>query len=194
MRDRREPWKWPLSIGLAVGLMLVVALWLPRSWLGFLLVPRGADHPAEMAGPPPWLTLLPPPVIQVVTPEDDTPPDPVTTRLSAVHQDPRWWEDGWAVSTTTDQSLFAPTVPTPDDTLQLLLTELGLGVDFMTRARPDSVLAARLFLLQLEDGFRYEELKPYFESVTRARTYADINARAADMYDEPLSQEIQVPD
>ncbi len=194
MRNGGELWKWLVSIGLAVGLMLAAALWLPRSWLSFLLAPRDLIEQYETAAPDHWLVLVPPPVIEVIIPETDELPEPETPPPPTLHHDPRWWQDGWAAVTANDQALFAPVVPTLTDTLQLLLTELGLGVDSITQARPDSLLAARLFLLQLEDGFRYEELKPYFESVTRARTYADINSRAADMYDEPLAQDIVVPD
>ena len=80
------------------------------------------------------------------------------------------------------------------DTVGRVLGALGLGADFMTRAKPDSVLAARLFNLQLEDSFRYDELKPFLTRMARSRAYADILAQAADMYDEHLSQEIRVPD
>ena len=64
----------------------------------------------------------------------------------------------------------------------------------MTRARPDSVLAARLFLMQVEDSFRFDELKPYLQAMARSRDYADIMSRAADMYDNFLATEIMTPD
>jgi len=95
--------------------------------------------------------------------------------------------------TEADAALFAPQAA-ESDTVSLLLTELGLGTEFLTRTEPDSVLAARLFLLQVEDQFRYDELKPYLTHLARSKAYADILSRAADMYDEHLQQEIQVPD
>jgi len=194
MRDRREPWKWPVAIGLAVSLMLTVAFWLPRSWLGFLL--SGGDSAAVVDSGPggQWLTLLPPPPVGILEAQADLPQADEAPLRQPLAEDPRWWREGWAVDTARDETLFAPPAAALDDTVRLLLGGLGLGVDFMTRARPDSILAARLFLMQLEDGFRYDELKPYLSSLARARAYADIMSRAADMYDEHLRQEIQVPD
>ncbi len=197
MRDRHEPWKWPLCVGVAVSLMLVLAFGLPRSWLGFLL--SGSNAVAVDAAPPPeqWLVLMPPPVWDISEPEPDPPPElqkPPEDLVDQMHQDPRWWTERWAVAAEQDEGLFARPRPAAVDTIQLLLAELGLGASFMTRAQPDSVLAARLFLLQLEDSFRYEELKPYLIQMARSQTYANILAKAADMYDEHLSQTIQVPD
>jgi len=174
--------------------MLAAALWLPRSWLGFLVGSRDPDGSGGRVTQGQWLTLLPPPALAIHDPAADRPLDPDRPQPAALHQDPRWWQDGWAVRTVGDEALFAPTAPAADDTLLLLLSELGLGVDFMTRARPDSVLAARLFLLHVEDAFGYDELKPYLLQMGRAKDYADIMSRAADMYDEHLAQEIQVPD
>lgn len=193
MRDRVDPWKWPVSITMAVGLMLAAALWLPRSWLGFLLSPRGPTGALEQQIESSWLVVQPPPELEVVLPEADPQPPLPPLSLPRLHQDPRWWTNGWIVGAEQDEALFATSPATPD-TLQLLLTELGLDADFGSEARPDSVLAARLFLLQLHDGLRYDELKPYLTQLSRASAYADILSRAADMYDEHLRQEIRVPD
>ncbi len=194
MRDRREPWKWPLCIGVALSLMLVAAFGLPRSWLEFLLA--GGEHTALNQDPAreQWLVLLPPLEFEVFEPQLEPPPDKQDVPVPKLHQDPRWWTERWTVAADRDAALFAPTSPAADDTVRLLLAELGLGVDFMTRAKPDSVLAARLFLLQLEESFRYDELKPYLNQLARSKTYADILSKAADMYDEHLAQTIQVPD
>ena len=194
MRDRREPWKWPVCVGLAVSLILVLALGLPRSWLGFLLSDGEADESGLGIAKEDWLVLLPPPSLEVLQPDIELPADSPDQPLPRIHQDPRWWTARWTVAAESDTALFAPPAPTAQDTVRLLLGELGLGVDFMTRARPDSVLAARLFLLQVEDNFRYDELKPYLDQMRRSKTYADILSRAADMYDENLGQTIQVPD
>ncbi len=78
--------------------------------------------------------------------------------------------------------------------MTVVLQALGLGADFMNRARPDSVLASRLFMLQVEDNFRYDELKPFLTQMARSRAYADILSRAADMYNEHLDRTVQVPD
>jgi len=193
MRDRRDPWKWPVSIGLALSLTLAVVFWLPRSWLGFLLSPRAPSARVDRQGNQRWLILVPPPRVEVVTEASDPPP-PERPPPRPLHQDPRWWSEGWVVGAAADAALIAPTVPSAEDTLRLILAELGLGVDFITRVRPDSVLAARLFLLQLEDSFRFDELKPYLSQLGRAEARADLMSRVADMYDEPLRQEIRVPD
>lgn len=193
MRDRRDPWKWPVSIGMALTLTLAVGLWLPRSWLGFLLSPPVPTTRIEGQTHRRWQTILPPPVVEVADPTlRPAPPDRPAPR--PLRQDPRWWSEGWVVSAAEDKALFVAPVPTAADTIRLVLAELGLGVDFMTRARPDSVLAARLFMLQLEDNLRFDELKPYLTQLGRAKAYGDIISRVADMYDEPLRQEIQVPD
>ena len=194
MRDRRDPWKWPVSIGLALSLALAVVFWLPRSWLGFLLAPVPESFRVAGRQNRPWLVLLPPPAVEVIAPETEPPPSPDNLPLRPLHQDPRWWSAGWIVGAAEDAALFESTTSTAEDTLRLVLAELGLGVDFMTRARPDSVMAARLFLLRVEDSFRYDELKPHLTHLSRAKAYADLMSRAADMYDEPLAQEIQVPD
>ncbi len=65
---------------------------------------------------------------------------------------------------------------------------------FLGRTRPDSLLASRLFLLRVEDSFKFDELKPYLSAMARSRDYADIMSRAADMYDHFLAQEIMTPD
>ncbi len=194
MRDRREPWKWPTCIGLALSLMLVLAFSLPRSWLGFLLSGGEVDEVGLGRPQEQWLVLLPPPTLEIFQPEIEPPTDESKQPLPRLHQDPRWWTERWTVAAERDAALFAPMAPAAEDTVRLLLGELGLGVDFMTRARPDSVLAARLFLLQVEDSFRYDELKPYLDQMRRSKTYADILSKAADMYDEHLGQSIQVPD
>ena len=49
-------------------------------------------------------------------------------------------------------------------------------------------------MLQLEDSFKFDELKPYLRAMTKSRAYADILSRAADMYDDFLGTEIMTPD
>ena len=194
MRKRREPWKWPLCFGVAVSLMLVVAFGLPRSWLGFLLPGGEGSELDQDPASEQWLILMPPPEWEVFEPRLEPAPPPHDHSAPKLHQDPRWWTARWTVAAQNDEALFTPLDAATEDTVRLLLAELGLGVDFMTRAQPDSMMAARLFLLQLEDSFLYDELKPFLHQVTRSRAYADILSRAADMYDEPLAQTIQVPD
>lgn len=193
MRDRHDPWKWPVSIALALVLTLATALWLPRSWLGFLLAPRAPAVPEQQNRRRAWLALQPPPEVEVSPPQRDPHPPSAPPPLRRLHQDPRWWTEGWVAGAAQDEALYAPATK-PSATRHLLMTELGLGAEPGAEARPDSALAVRLFVLRLRDGFRYDELKPYLSQRSRADAYADILSRAADMYDEHLQQEIRVPD
>ena len=94
--------------------------------------------------------------------------------------------------TTTDSPAVRRQAPA--DSVAILLTALGVERDFMTLVRPDSVMASRLFLMQVEDSFKFDELKPYLEAMARSRDYADMMSRAADMYDDFLATEIMTPD
>jgi hypothetical protein len=135
--------------------------------------------------------IVPPPELESVVWAPLVPPVSPESRLEP---DARWWTAGWAVSTRDDESLFRAPATGKSDTLAVILGALGLGSDFMTRARPDSVLASRLVLLRLNDGFRFDGLKPWLEHLNRSETYRDILLRAAELYDEPLGQEIRVPE
>ena len=73
--------------------------------------------------------------------------------------DPDWWSRGWRSHDVDQEAASAPGRCT--DSVMILLTALGVERDFMSRARPDSLLAARLFMLQVEDSFKFDELKPY---------------------------------
>jgi hypothetical protein len=190
MRERGNPWRWPTAIAVALGLSLAAAFVVPRGWLSWLgpAGDGGLEH--SPASTRTWLVLQPPPSVESGI-RPPRPLEPASERR--LQPDPRWWSAGWAVSAQTDKALFRAPVTGLSDTLDTLLGALGLGADFMTRARPDSVLAARLFLLQIQDGFRFDELKPYLAQLQRSATYRDILSRAAELYDEPLDQEIRVP-
>ena len=91
-------------------------------------------------------------------------------------------------------SVAADPVETRRDSIAIALEMLDLTPSVLDLARPDSVLAARLHLMRIEDGVRFDELKPYLGAMTRANAYRDMMSRAADMYDEFLQSEIMVPD
>lgn len=120
----------------------------------------------------------------------DSPKD--RPREFAPIDDARWWTEGWRVQTITavNQDLRAAVA----DSVEFLLTELGLKIDFLQMVRPDSVLASQLFLLKVEDSFRFDELKPYLSALTRSRAYADMMSRAHDIHENFLQQEIMTPD
>ena len=193
MRDRGSPWKWPLCIGLALGLVFVTVYLVPRSWIDAFFSPLSLAERFEREEGGSWLVLLPPPSVQMVPDRQPDVPEPAEelSRLQT-HHDPEWWTRGWRVMTEgEDAASDRPAVP---DSVVILLAALGVERDFMSRARPDSVLAVRLFMLQVEDSFKFDELKPYLTAMARARDYADIMSRAADMYDDFLRTEIMTPD
>lgn len=193
MRDRRDPWKWPFSIGLTLAVFLGAAFLLPQPWIDAFFSPLSLLERLEKEPDPRWMVILPPPPIEMVPDfqPNATDPEPEPDR-DEIHQDPDWWSRGWVIRKVEE----APSAGSPaaDDSVAILLTALGVERDFINRARPDSVLAARLFILQVEDSFNFDEMKPYLSAMARSRDYADIMSRAADMYDYFLDSEIMTPD
>ena len=193
MRDRRDPWKWPVCIGSTLAMFLVAVFLLPQSWIDAFFSPLSLVERLQRERGPEWLVILPPLPVEVVSdhqPETPAPrPDPARPQ---VHRDPDWWARGWRIRTSPVAPVVVPRAAA--DSVAILLAALGVERDFMSRARPDSVLASRLFLMQLEDSFRFDEMKPYLGAMTRARAYADIMSRVADMYDDFLATEIMTPD
>ncbi len=191
MHHHPDPWKWPFALITALAITAVVFFVIPLGWWDLLALPRQLpEHDARPEAR--WLILLPPPNFQTSPPDipNNIRKDQPIPKVPEV--DPRWWTDGWRIRVATEAHSLAH--PVAEDSVQYLLQELGLGVDFMTRSRPDSLLADRLMFMHLEDGFRFDELKPYLGAMTRARAYADVMSRAADMYDDFLQSSIMVPD
>ena len=193
MRDRRDPWKWPFSIGLTLVVFLGAAFLLPQPWIDAFFSPLSLLERMEREQDPQWMVILPPPPIEVVPDfqPDVTDPSPEPFH-DEDHQDPDWWSRGWIIRAVVEPpSTESQAVR---DSVAILLRALGVERDFINRTRPDSVLAARLFILQVEDSFNFDELKPYLSAMARSRDYADIMSRAADMYDYFLDSEIMTPD
>ena len=189
MRRRESPWRWPVCCGVAITLLAGFVLWTPRSWIAGFFSPLDLERPGRRETPAPWLVLLPPPEVTVVS------APPAEPDLAAPPPPPRaadWWSRGWRirVGAARDQD-FAPT---SEDSAHVLLQALHLDRNLDRLVRPDSVIAVRLLLLQREESLRFDELKPYLSAMARARAYRDIQARAADMYDDFLRQQIIVPD
>ncbi|MCK9995676.1 MAG: hypothetical protein KAH56_05260 [Candidatus Krumholzibacteria bacterium] len=193
MRDRRDPWKWPVCVGVTVAMVLATMFLLPQSWIDAFFSPLSLVERLEREQHPEWMVILPPPPVEMVPDHhtESSPPKPDPTSPEH-HRDPDWWSRGWRVMTTTDSPAVRSQAPA--DSVAILLTALGVERDFMTLVRPDSVMASRLFLMQVEDAFKFDELKPYLEAMARSRDYADIMSRAADMYDDFLATEIMTPD
>ena len=189
MRRRESPWRWPAAVGLTIGLLLAGVFLVPQSWFDAFFSPLDLGADDGRTKPRPWLVLVPPPQVAVLdrgtppAPPEPAPPEPATAD---------WWTRGWRVRVAED--LAAGLSPTPEDSSRVVLDALGLPTDLAMLVRPDSLLAARLLIMRREDGFRFDELKPYLQAMTRAAMYRDIQARAADMYDDFLHQDIIVPD
>ncbi len=193
MRDRRDPWKWPVCIGLTVAMVLMTVFFLPQSWIDAFFSPLSLVERLEREQGPRWMVILPPPPVEVVSDhQQETPAPRLDSARPETHRDPDWWSRGWRIRTVPEPPSAG--VRAAADSVAILLAALGVERDFMTRARPDSVMAVRLFLMQVEDSFRFDELKPYLSAMTRSRAYADIMSRAADMYDDFLATEIMTPD
>lgn len=188
MPSRLDILKWALC---GVAAMLLLGGLLALAERGLL---RGADSPPAAdrgwAEAPGWLTVLPP--------QFEVEPDlPVRRRSAPPPAAPwveaPWWRLAW-------QGAFAPTVSAmpsvadQGDTTQLILARLGLAPDLAAQARPDSVLAARLIWLTRREGYLPREVRPLLLSIGRAAAYRALAARAAEMYDEFLDQEIITTD
>ena len=162
---------------------------MPRAWIAFFFSPLDLDRFAATEAAAPWLVLLPPPEVAVAP---ETSADEPADRPAPTPPAPDWWTSAWRVRIADAQvEGFAAT---PRDSAHVLLDALHLSGDLSRLARPDSVIAARLLLLQREDSLRFDELKPYLHALARARVYRGVQARKADMYDDFLRQDIIVPD
>jgi len=174
-------------------MVLVTAFLLPQRWIDGFFSPLSLVERLQREQGPEWMVILPPPPVEMVSDHQlETPAPRLDPAWPETHRDPNWWSKGWRIRTVSETPAAKPRAAA--DSVGILLAVLGVERDFMTRVRPDSVLAARLFLLQVEDSFRFDEMKPYLSAMTRSRAYADIMSRSADMYDDFLATEIMTPD
>jgi len=193
MRDRRNPWKWPICIGLALTMVLVAGYLIPARWIDAFFSPLSLVERLEREQAPRWMVIIPSPQVEIVPDHQrETTPSRLDPKFPAPHRDPDWWTKGWRIRPVVEAG--PQEMQAVIDSARILLTALGVERDFMTRARPDSVLANRLALLRIEDSFKFDEMKPYLRAMIRSRAYADIMSRAADMYDDFLQTEIMTPD
>ena len=192
MRHDPNPWKWPTAILLAVVFLFGSVFLIPRSWIDFFFSPLSLELAADLDQPRGWLEILPPPVVEATREGPESEPDAPEPEPPVEWENPAWWQEGWRIK--TEAETIVAMRPSPRDSVVVLLIELGIGQDFLSMVRPDSVLAAQLHLLKLEDSYKFDEMKPYLSAMTRAAAYRDIRSRAADMYDDFLSYEIMTPD
>jgi len=192
MRTRHHPLKWPFSIGLALALFLGAVFWIPAEWIDFFFSPRNIAENQVAQRPGQWLNILPPPTIEIVPLDEKLPEATTQPPVTLPADDPDWWTQGWRIQTVSETRILLK--PTPVDSVKVILQALGIGMDFTRKALPDSVLNHQLMILGIEDGFAFEELKPYLSALTRARAMMDKKSRESDMYDEHLGSQIMVPD
>jgi hypothetical protein len=184
---RASPWRWPAAWALALGFLAAVVFLVPAAWIQWFFSPLDLER-GSRAEPRPWLVLVPPPEVLPAAPMDEPqkrPPAPAPTPPPA-----DWWTAAWRVRVADD--VAAGTAAASEDSDRIVLDALGLPTDLAMIVRPDSVMAARLLLMQREDSFRFDELKPYLSAMTRAAAYRDLQSRVADMYDDFLRQDIMV--
>jgi hypothetical protein len=192
MRSRHDPLKWPFSIGLALAVLFAVVFLVPAAWFDFLFSPLDLSEKDSETATTAWLNILPPPNIEMTREVEPNPPEKDSPKPIPLPEDPRWWTEGWRIRISQESAMVMK--PTASDSATVVLKALGLGLEFTQKALPDSVLNHPLMLLRIEDSFSFEELKPYLTALTRARAYADMKSREADMYDEHLGSQIMVPD
>lgn len=191
MHHRSHPAKWPLSIVTTLVLLIGGVFFTPRSWIEFFFSPLPSLEQETGGASRGWLTILPPPEVEVTRPEPRPEPEQQPEPESVEWSNPDWWREGWNVRIETAHELSVR--PAPVDSAQVVLEALGIGEDFMTRAKPDSVLAARLQLLKIEDSYLLDELKPFLYALGRAEQYRDIMSRKADIFDDFLATDIMAP-
>ncbi len=187
-----DPWKWPLAFVSALVLILVLLV-LPRSWIFLLPDFRNLHPPPPAFGEARWLVLSPPPAVEIVPPDQPAPRVNDKKVENPVFTPADWWRCG-VVLEVGKRGDVPGRGPGRDvlDSAAVALRMLGAVPDLLERVRPDSLLAARLRMLKIADGQRFEELKPYLRALTRAGAYADMLSREADMYNDFLGREIMV--
>ncbi len=192
MRTRHHPLKWPLSICLAMVLFLGAVFWVPNQWIDFFFSPLNIaeNQMPERTGQ--WMNILPPPTIEIIQLDEKLPEVTTLSPITPLADDPDWWTQGWRIQTVSETRVLMK--PTPVDSVAVILQALGMGLDFTRKALPDSVLNHQLMILGIEDGFAFEELKPYLSALARARAMMDKKSRESDIYDEHLGSQIMVPD
>ncbi len=188
-----HPLKWPLCTGIAVALLLLGVWLVPPGWvLPVRPLPAVRSQVPERV-PGSWLVLTPPPEIEVVKAVPEPPPQahqPVPEEF----QPADWWLSGAAVRLDAGTTAASPShnAAARRDSVRRALDLLGVAPDLLSRAQPDSLLADRLKLLRVQEGFRFEELKPYLAALGRAAAYKDIMSRATSMFGDFLQHEIPV--
>lgn len=193
MRNDQNPWRWPLSIGAATAVLWVMIFLVPPQWFAFLLAIQEKKIDDRATRNETWLVLQPPPEF-TVDPELESKKlsKPLIKDLEPFEPH-HWWNASRGVSIIAKSSPEASRI-SHQDSVTYFFNSLGLADDFMLSSRPDSLLASKIFFLQLEDSFDFSAAKPYLSALGRAEDYADIMSRAAAMYDEFLNTTIMVPD
>jgi len=182
-----------MAMGLATTLLWVVVFVIPPAWFAYILAikqHRSAESSLSSAA---WLLLQPPPEVFVDLEPTTEAPRKTITEEPEIFTPQDWWNRSAVVSVVESGNTHIPRV-TRQDSVDYFIQRLGLADDFMTRAQPDSVLAAKIFFLQMEESFDFSDAKSYLSAMGRTEDYKDIMSRKADMFDEFLNTQIMVPD
>jgi hypothetical protein len=186
MAHRGLSGKWPICIGLAAGLLLLLVFGVPRSWLAAWFAPRG-PYPEGTPRLSAARELVLWPAVEIVPeqPRGQTHPDdmpPVT-----LPPDPQWWLGAWQLRLKTQaDALFEPT---PPESLQALAVRLlDVALDVRRLSAPDSALSRRLALLKLQTFADLQEIRPYLQCLIHSQRYRELLDQQARLFHEFLLQ------
>ena len=176
---------------------MVLLLWFcfatPESWIEAFFSPltfRALQ--AEPVRPREPLFIMPVPVI-----ESDMPP-PSEAERKPEEEFPEtwrpefaWWNAAWQLHIQQETARLL--VPEQADSIASSLFESATVSVLLRKAERDTSFAVLMALYEMRLRERYEELKPYWETVTRSRQYREILNTGARLFDEFLLEEISVP-
>lgn len=195
MKRRSHPLKWPACITVALSSAVLIALLLPASWIAAFFTPLALRVPPP-APKRDSLVLLPEEYlalameIRSVEDRDAVGPQP------RLYSDAEWWHLAWQVHLREGQAAeLAPGPGAAPDSLPAYLAELRSSFESILRqVATDSVLAAQLAWLRLEDRHDLRTERIDVEGMTRQRSYSDFQSRTAAAFDEHLLQSIPITD
>ncbi len=194
---RKSTLKWPVCVTVALALFLSAVFLTPRNWI--FLLPHDEVTPAgeDSATAHKWLVLSPEPEIIIL------PPKIPSTSLTRSHlpetpkfSDADWWRNDVQIriAASKEPGSRAGSWQANRDSTQVLLKLLSAPAGNLFPTAQDSSLAARLFAMEVAEGFNFDNWKPTLAAWARADKVSDIMSRAADMYGDFLQQKIMVPD
>jgi len=195
MKREAHPLKWPACIAVALSSTVFIALFLPASWIAAFFTPLAL----QVAPPAPkrdQVVLLPEEYIEIATEIRSAEDRDALGPQPRLHSDAQWWHLAWQVYLRERQAAELARGPgAAPDSLPAYLTEFRASFESILRqVATDSVLAARLAWLRLEDRHDLRTARIDVEGMTRQRSYSDFLSRTAAAFDEHLLQSISITD